>query len=279
MRNPRFKKSCVSLFDPAADSYSKQYHSVTCLHLITMPTRTVSHDLKARIPVLRYEMGYKVKKICVLLGVKKTLVYTSLKYFESYGVAHNPYTRRRGRRRHLSQSDRMYLIGRLEQRSSLYLDELRDDLLQARGTYISLAGLVRCLKRLDYSRKRISPIALERNAMERSAFMNRIADLVMDPDQLMFTDESARNARTSYRTMGRSLRGVRCTQRQCRRRGQRVSILPVMTMDGIITHDIIPGSVNGKIFLEFLQTMVVRITLQYASEEDLDQVVLPRYLS
>jgi transposase len=230
-----------------------------------MPPRTISCDLKARIPVLRYEMGYKVTKICVLLGVKKTTVYTSLGYFKSYGVAHNPYAWRRGRHRHLNQGDKMYLIGRIEQRYSLYLDELRDDLFQARGSYISLAGLVQCLKRLNYSRKRISSVALERDKMQRAAFMNKIADLVLDPDQLMFTDESARNARTSHRTMGRSLRGIRCTQRQCRRRGQRVSILPVMTMDGIITHDIIPGSVNGKLFLEFLHTMVVCRNYPYSS--------------
>lgn len=50
-------------------------------------------------------------------------------------------------------------------------------------------------------------------------------------------------------------------QRRCFGRGERFSILPILTLDGIITYDIVPGSVNSERFLQFLRELVVR--LQY----------------
>jgi hypothetical protein len=72
--------------------------------------------------------------------------------------------------------------------------------------------------------------------------MNYIANLVTDPAQLMFINEAARNKKNSTRASGWSFIGTKCVERQCFVHGQRFSILPVLSMDGIITHDVIPGS-------------------------------------
>ena len=55
-----------------------------------MPPRTISKDLKARIPVLFYDQGLKVQMICDLLGVKKMMVYMTLWNYRSHGQAINP---------------------------------------------------------------------------------------------------------------------------------------------------------------------------------------------
>jgi hypothetical protein len=91
--------------------------------------------------------------------------------------------------------------------------------------------------------------------------MNDIADIVPNPDMVMFVDEAARNNKTSFRKKGWSLKGRRCVQRRCFVRGQRFSILPVLTLDGIITYDIIPGSVTSERFLQFLCELVVSFIL------------------
>ena len=38
-----------------------------------------SHDLKARVPILFHDYGYKVKEIVTILGLSKSLVYNCLK--------------------------------------------------------------------------------------------------------------------------------------------------------------------------------------------------------
>ena len=222
-----------------------------------MPFHPVSKDLKARVPVLFYQQHIKVKDICSLLGIRKTLVYQVLSYAHAYGVPYNSHAQRCGRKRVLSQGDLKFIVSLLNRRHCIYVDEIQEHLHIERGISVSTATLLRALRRLHYSRKAVSARALERDDLLRSAFMNKIADEVMNPNMLMFVDEAARNKKTSVRTNGWSLVGKRCVQRRCFSRGERFSILPILTLDGIITYDIIPGSVTSRRFLQFLRELVV----------------------
>jgi transposase len=225
-----------------------------------MPYYTISKDLKARIPALR-QQGYNVKTICRLLGIKKSLVYRTLSHFRRHGLPYNPQAHHSGRRRVLLSNDLKLIVALLRRRHCIYLDELQANILNIRGISLSQTSLMRTLHLLQYSRKHVSTRALERNDLMRSAFMNRIADEVPNPDMLIFTDEAARNRRASERTKGWALVGRRCVQRRHFIRGQRYSILPILTLDGIIAYDIIPGSVNSERFVEFLRELVVRFFL------------------
>jgi transposase len=228
-----------------------------------MPPRTISEDLKARIPILFYEHHLTVKEICSVLGIKKSLVYKSLGYFRAYGIAHNPHSHRPGRHRVLSLGDIKFISALVERQHCIYLDEIQSQLYEHRHCKVSISTIMRTLRRLHLTHKTISAKALERNEIQRSAFMNRIADEVPNPDMLMFVDEAARNRRTSGRSRGWSSRGLRCFQRRFFVRGQRYSILPIITLDGIITHDIIPGSVTSARFIQFLRELVIPLTNPY----------------
>ena len=225
-----------------------------------MPPHTVSNDIKARIAVLFYQQDYSVKEICGILGIKKSLAYKTLAYARTYGVPYNPHSHRTGRWRQLNRDNLNFIQALVDRQHCIYLDEIQDELYEQHGVDISVPSLTRTLRRLCFSRKCVSAHALERNDILRSAFMNTIADEVTDPDQLMFVDEAARNRKTSGRSKGWALVGRRCVQRRFFVRGQRYSILPILTMDGIITHDIIPGSVTSERFVQFLRELVVSLS-------------------
>ncbi len=87
--------------------------------------------------------------------------------------------------------------------------------------------------------------------------MNQIADQVPDPNMLMFGDEASKDERTLARIWGWSLRGTRCIQRKCFVRGRQFSILPILTLNGIIAYDVIEGSVTSEWFVQFLRELVV----------------------
>jgi transposase len=93
--------------------------------------------------------------------------------------------------------------------------------------------------------------------------MNRIADIITHPDILMFVHKAARDRRTSGRPKGWASMGRRCIQHRYFVRGQQYSILPILTIDGIITHNIIPGSVTSERFVHFLQELVIPLTNPY----------------
>ena len=225
-----------------------------------MGRRPVSQDLRNRIPFLHFEEHFSVKDICCLLGIKKTFVYDTLTNFRQHGVTYNPNTfkyRATGRRRKLGPMDVKLIKALLAKEACMYVDELQDELLFRRGVVVSETTILRTLRRIHFTRKSVSIRALERNDLARSAYMNTIAELVTDPAQLVFIDEAARNKKNTVRKFGWSLVGRRCVQRRCFVRGQRFSILPALTLDGIIAHDVIPGSVTSMKFVEFLREHVV----------------------
>ena len=246
-----------------------------------MPRRYVSRDLKERIPYLRYGEGFSVKEIGKILGVKKSMIYQTLKYHQNHGVTYNPTafsTISQGRPRILTSDDLSLIRSLLSQNPCIYLDELQDELLRRRGASISVPTLLRSLRRLHFSRKSVSIRALERNDLERSMYMNRVADVILDPSMLMFVDEAARNKKNPSRKMGWSLHGKRCFQRRCFIRGQLFSILPVLTLDGIIAHEIIPGSVTSDLFVKFLQEHVVRLSLPKSTCANIFTTISIRFL-
>jgi transposase len=235
---------------------------ISVVTVCCMPTHKVSKDLKAQIPALFHQEGLNIKEICVLLGLKKTVVYQTLSHVRAYGVPYNPQIYNAGGRKCvLSQADLKFIVALLNHRHSIYVDEIQERLSNEHETFVSITTLLCTLQRLGYSHKAVSARALERDNLLCSAFMNRITDEVMNPDMLMFVDEAARNKRTSARMKGWSLVGKRCMQRRYFGRGQRFSILPILTLDSIITYDIVPGAVTSERFLQFLRELVVCISV------------------
>ena len=87
--------------------------------------------------------------------------------------------------------------------------------------------------------------------------MLQMAHIAPQLDMLIFIDEAAGNRRTSDHRYGRSVRGHHCVQQQHFVCGEWVSILPALTIDGIIGYDIITGSVTTRTFIQFLHRHVV----------------------
>jgi hypothetical protein len=178
-----------------------------------------------------------------------------------YGVPYNPHAHKPGQKHKLSQGNVKFIVALLKRRHCIYIDEIQDELSDEHGVAISIPTLFHTLHHLHYSHKGVFIRTLERNDLLHSAFMNRIADEATNPNMLMFVDEAARNKRTSGRPKGWSLVGKWYVQRRCFSHRQRFSILPILTLDGIITYDIIPGSVTSEWFLWFLHELVVRVLI------------------
>lgn len=223
-----------------------------------MPRR-ISRGVKDRIPIMHYEHKLSVVKICEYLGVKKTMVYRALAYHRAFGLPYDPCASSSGRHSILSSSDKQYIERTVTRDGAVYLDELQQMLSERRSISISIPSLWRALHGLHITHKLVSKRAIERNAMVRAAFKNFIGLLAPNPEMLIFLDESVRDSRTNSRRFGWSLKGTRICQRQVFVRGARISILPALTLDGIIAYDLIEGPVTAERFHQFLRDMVVCI--------------------
>jgi hypothetical protein len=105
-------------------------------------------------------------------------------------------------------------------------------------------------------------------------YLNVIAQY--DAEQLVFTDESYCDKRNTARLTGWSEKGTRAVVAAPFKRGRRCvlilpltsdlltsisrySILPALSLDGILDVAIIEGAVNTEVFLEFLRGLTLEM--------------------
>ncbi|KAF8590099.1 hypothetical protein K439DRAFT_1297002, partial [Ramaria rubella] len=93
-----------------------------------------------------------------------------------------------------------YILKLLEEKPDTYLDEITLELNDAVGVDVSIATVHRSLKLLGITSKKLSKVAFERCHAYHLDFLFKIAS--ESADCLVFTDESAINTLTSYRSMG-----------------------------------------------------------------------------
>lgn len=219
-----------------------------------MPGTRTSTELRTRIIAWSQE-DKSIDEIVALSGRSRSTVYSIIQTFERYGQVNNPNKRSAGRRRLLERADVEHLSSIIKSTPSIYLDEIQEKLLHDRNIEVSLATLSRELARLAISRKGVAREASERNELLRAIWRAEIGQY--EPQQLVFMDESAVDDQTSHRREGWAPIGMACVSRTTFLRGVKYSILPALSLDGIIALEIFEGSVNREKFIQFLRSQVV----------------------
>lgn len=79
------------------------------------------------------------------------------------------------------------------------------------------------------------------------------------PEQLIFLDESAKDERTTCRQYGYPPRNKRAVKKVVYIRGTQYTLLSAMSLDNIITLDIMQGSCNKERFFKFILAKVVSL--------------------
>lgn len=163
-----------------------------------------------------------------------------------------------GRPRALDQGDMNYIYSILEANPGLYLDEIQQRLFQAREVEVSIATICRALQRLAVSNKKVAREALERDEIVRATWLAEYGDIPME--SCLWLDESSVDDRTNQRRNGWAPLGRACVRRETFIRGSRFSVLPALSVDGIVALDIFEGSVTKERFIYFLKEQIVRKT-------------------
>ena len=197
-----------------------------------------------------------MKQIAGTLNVSTGLVSKVITIHCTYGTVVDPTKQRTGCPRHMDDEDCQYLTEILTANPNMYLDEIQQRLCAVLNLDIFLATISHTLHRLTFTRKGVSKAALERDENLRVLWRLDMAQYE-DPEMFVFLDESAVDNHTVQRTHGWSAEGLPCVKRGTFLRGTRFSILPALSLDGILALDIFEGSVTKEKFLAFLRQYVV----------------------
>ena len=215
----------------------------------------VSLELRELIVAWRHELNMSIGDIVRLSNRCDKTVRNVLKTHRDYNEFMHPFTQPRGRKRLLDRDDLNYLDAILRAEPGLFLDELQEKLRIVRNIEVSISTLSRTLSHLAITHKSIAKEAAERNEHLRATW--QIAMAQYDPQQLVFIDEAGVDDQTNFRKNGWAPLGQTCVRRTSFLRGRKYSILPALSVDGIVALDIFEGSVNREYFLMFLRNHLV----------------------
>jgi hypothetical protein len=115
---------------------------------------------------------------------------------------------------------------------------------------------------------KLTHVAIERSAQKRAEYVYKIG-LYYTADQLVFVDESSFDRRTTYRGKAWAIQGQRAIRKAFFVRGKRCafsyfelllltfwnrySILPAISLDGMLSVSIVEGSFNKFSFADFIE--------------------------
>ena len=155
----------------------------------------------------------------------------------------------------LEDFGQLVLLRLILQNPGIYLHEIQAELLTLYGVSVACSTLCKTLRFMGCSRQVIKHISVHRSDELRAKFMAEIS--IYDPCMIIWIDETGCDLRNSTRKRGYSIRGMTPRDFRIVIRGVRYSVVPVMSMEGILDIHIIEGTMNGDRFQEFLKSTVV----------------------
>jgi transposase len=218
--------------------------------------RKISCDVTLAAINLHECQHLPLEDILACVGFSESTFWRILRLWQETGDVIQHTHGVRGRPRILHCDDVSYLIRLVHHRPEWFLDELLRLLDTNRFISVHYTTIHRELERVGVSLKKLKRIAKERNEERRMDFLIRMSQY--SPEQLGFLDETSKHEHTTGRLRGRAARGQHACNRQVFVRGQRVSALGLLTVDGMAASSVVEGSFTTVKYLEFLQSTVVR---------------------
>lgn len=217
--------------------------------------RKISRDVKLAAINLHEHQHLALEDILACTGFSESTFWRILKLWRETGDVVRHTFGIRGRPRTLHCDDVLYLVRLVQHRPEWFLDELLRLLDTNRFISVHYTTIHRELTRVGISLKKLKRIAKERNEEKRMNFLIRMSQY--SPEQLGFLDETSKDERTAGRLRGRAATGQRACSHQVFVRGQRVSGLGLLSVDGMAASSVVEGSFTTIKYLEFLQSTVV----------------------
>jgi len=160
-----------------------------------------------------------------------------------------------GRPRMLTAMEVKFLCDCVARQPDMALSELQAELREACAIDTSIQTIARSLQREGYTMKTVTRPALEQNKQDRETFRTLI-DTHFRPEQLIFANESHFNRLPLRRPYAWSIRGERASRYECFLRGTKYSILPALSLNGILHLEVIKNTITSEDFIQFIQGLL-----------------------
>jgi len=200
----------------------------------------------------REALGYTCTSIAENLNVDRKTVSRTLELFHATGsVSKRPYPKERAFRK-LTQPAQLLILQLVIQRPGIYLHEIQRELENLLLYSISLPTICRFLHVSGFTRQKLRNVALQQDAFLREKYRADVS--VYSPDMFVFIDETGTDRRNRLRKYGYSVRGKAAVSHSLFVRGERISAIACMSVNGILDVKTVRGTSNGDTFYDFVST-------------------------
>ncbi|THU95152.1 hypothetical protein K435DRAFT_798372 [Dendrothele bispora CBS 962.96] len=224
-----------------------------------MVFRHISEDIK-RQALWLLENGYITREVAYLLGVSSKSIRRWQNNFDIHGSVVAPANPLQGRPSDVTTELREDLISLTRESPELFLDEIQDWIAVAHEAAISRSHLWQILDDCAITYKKLRREASERDEALREQWKAAYQQHYT-ASQILFIDETSKDDRTIYRHYGRSVLGERATIAANFVRGERWSMVAALGVEGYSAVRVVPGSVDGDEFFDFIVVDVVSFNL------------------
>ena len=174
------------------------------------------------------------------MGIDKSTVIRALELHCATGsVTKRSYPKERALRK-LTTPCKLLIWHLVVQRPEIYLHEIQKELEQVLLLSVSNSTICRFLHGNGFTRKRLRNIALQQDVFQREQFMADVS--VYSSDIFVFVDETGADRRNVLHKYGYSIRGKPASNHSLLIRGERVSAVACMSVNGILDVKTVRGT-------------------------------------
>jgi transposase len=218
------------------------------------------HAVQKEGALRAHSKGYAKDDILDLFSMSSSMFYRAKTNLASFGsVERDPATLKiRGPKRQLDRQLLEVVLQHISTNPSVSLSELSYLLASEHNTFVSISTLSKTLMNAGFTFKKLAKVASERKEEQLANFILRIGKYT--PEQLVFADESSKDERTIQRSRGWAPKGQRSISTVPFLRGVRYTILPFLTMQGVLSVKVVKGSMIRTELMDYLKEDIVSTT-------------------
>ena len=215
-------------------------------------TSAYSEDLRWRIVWQSELLEYSQQRIAQNLGVDQSTVSRTIQLFHSTGsVSKRPYPKERAFRK-LTSPCQLLIFHLVVQRPRIYLHEIQSELSSLLLIDVDISTISRFLCEAGFSRQKLKQVALQQDAFLRLQYISNMS--VYTADMLVFVDETGCDRRNCLCKYGYSLRDKPALNHSLLVRGERISAIACMSVNGLMDVKTVRGTCTGDTFYDFVHT-------------------------
>ena len=195
-------------------------------------------------------LGLNNEQVAHNLGVDKSTVSRIRQRFLTTGnLKKNTYPKERAYRK-LTSPAQLLVLHLVIQKPGIYFHEVQKDVMDTLQLEVDISTICRFLKESGFTRQKLCYVALQRDDYLRQKFTWDMS--LYDPSMFIFLDETGTDRRDVPRKYGYSMRGKPAHRHTLLVRGEHVSGIAVISVNGLLDISVVKGSVDGDKFYSFV---------------------------